>query len=229
MDLNIVHLNTMAYEEALHIQRTLQQKRIDGEIDNTLLIVEHPAVLTLGKRGERSNIKVSQEFLEHEGIDVIPVERGGDITYHGPGQMVGYLIIHLKESDLGIRVFIDKVQEVFISYLQENYGITAEKRSGVYTGVWIGNEKLTAIGISVRRAVTLHGFAFNVNTNLDHFGYIVPCGLADSGVTSVEKLTGEKQDFEKVCQGIADEFCKIFEWDAKPTPLSSLMEVPIHD
>lgn len=214
MKLNIINLGKMEYEKVLHIQERLQQKRIDDEIDDTLLVVEHPPVITMGKRGKEENILVNQEILNNEGIKTVWVGRGGDATYHGPGQMVGYPIINLIKNKLGIREFVDNIQTTFINMLQKEYGINASRQSGVHTGVWVDEKKITAIGISVRRAVTMHGFAFNINTNLSHFDFINPCGLGFGMVTSLEKIIGKKMDFDAICQKAIQSFCDVF----KATP-----------
>ncbi len=210
MKLNIINLGMMEYEKALEIQKRIQQKRICNEIDDTLLIVEHPAVLTMGKRGRNDNILVSQEVLDKKNIKTIWINRGGDVTYHGPGQMIGYPIMHLIDNKLGIRVFVDKIQEVFIRFLKNEYDITAVKKSGVHTGVWVNDKKIIAIGISVRKAVTLHGFAFNINTNLKHFDYINPCGLGFGMVTSLQKIIGKKIDLSKAVNKVLTIFCREF-------------------
>ncbi len=216
MNLNIIDLKKTEYEKALEIQLKLQQKRIDGAVCDTLIIVEHPAVLTMGKRGKEANVLATPEVLETESIKTVWINRGGDVTYHGPGQMVGYPIISLLENKLGIRIFVDNIQEAIIKYLKDDYNLTAIKKSGVHTGVWVNEKKICAIGISIRRGVTLHGFAFNINTNLKHFDYINPCGLGFGMVTSLEEIVGHKIDFDEACQKVANYFCKEF----KATPTS---------
>jgi lipoyl(octanoyl) transferase len=168
----------------------------------------------MGKRGEQTNVLVPKEILERESIDTVWINRGGDVTYHGPGQIVGYPIVHLAQNNLGIRVFVEKLQQTIIDFLKKEFDIDADKKSGVHTGVWVGDKKICAIGISVSRNVTLHGFAFNVNTKLEHFNYINPCGLGIGSVTSVKEIIGRQIDFEWAKKKVTESFLNAF--DAKP-------------
>lgn len=220
MDIGIIQLGHMEYRRALAIQRALQERRIAGRTGDALLVVEHPPVITLGRRGKTENILASGETLAAAGIEVVPVERGGDVTYHGPGQMVGYPIMHLMDGGLGVREFVRNIEGTFIELLAEGYGIKARAGEGVHTGVWVGDGKITAIGLSVNRWVTLHGFAFNVNTNLEHFDLIVPCGLARGAVTSLERLTGRRADFDAVRGRVVETFCRIFGRNPAAVPLA---------
>jgi len=223
MDLNIVRLGKMDYGKALDIQERLLAARQGGRIGDTLLLVEHPPVLTVGRRGSDANIRVSREWLADHGVTVYPVNRGGDVTYHGPGQIVGYPIMDLTGHGRDIKAFVSGIKDVFIRLLAEEYGIEATGGEGEYTGVFVGEEKITAIGIAVKRWVTMHGFAFNVNTDLNHFDWIVPCGLADRGVTSLEKLLGSPRDFDRMNEIVARYFCESFGMDGQWTDLSALM------
>ena len=224
MKLNIINLGKMEYSKALAIQETLQQKRIDGLIDDTLLVVEHPPVLTMGKRGKQDNILDTQEVLDKENIKTVLINRVGDVTYHGPGQMVGYPIMSLVENKIGIRIFVDNIQEVIIDFLKSEYNIIANKQSGVHTGVWVDDKKITAIGISVRRGVTLHGFAFNINTNIAHFDYINPCGLGLGMITSLQKIVGSEIDFNTVNKKVIESFCKVFGAEPKDIKINKLLK-----
>lgn len=210
MKLNIVSLGLMDYKDALELQKSLITQVIEETLGDTMLLLEHPPVLTLGVRGDRSNIYISQEQLEKMGINVLDVNRGGDVTYHGPGQIVGYPIFNLNRHGKDVHDFIFKIQEVFIRLLSKEYGLNAHRESSEYTGVWVDNEKITAIGIELKHWASMHGFAFNVNTNLSHFSWINPCGLSDRGVTSLEKLTGKTHDIDKIKQLIANYFCDVF-------------------
>lgn len=210
MKLNIVRLGLMDYAEALRIQEKLLTLRQEDKIDDTLLLVEHPAVLTLGRRGEYSHILTSRQLLEASGVSIYEVNRGGDVTYHGPGQIVGYPIMDLAKQDKDVKKFVWNIEEVFIRLLKQEYGITAQRDENKYTGVWIGNEKITAIGIAVKRWVTMHGFAFNVNTHLEDFGWIIPCGLTDRSITSVQKLLGQHMDFDELNDMVMKYFCQVF-------------------
>ena len=208
--MKIVDLGKMDYMEALKIQEDLMQKHLNGEGEDTLLLVEHPPVLTLGRRGEYSNILLAKDYLENMGVSVYEVSRGGDVTYHGPGQIVGYPIMNLENHGKDIKQFIWKLEEIIIRLLKDLYDIEATRDEKKYTGVWVGDEKITAIGVAVKRWVTMHGFAFNVNTNLEHFKWINPCGIMDKGVTSMEKLIGKEADFEEIKRKVADYFVEVF-------------------
>jgi lipoyl(octanoyl) transferase len=212
----------MPYDQALYIQYRLLEKRRNDEIDNTLLLLEHPPVLTLGTRGQYNNIYISDEELKKEGVTVFKVNRGGDVTYHGPGQIVGYLIFDLKDFGRDIRLFIQKIEQCFIVLMQYEYNIHAYGYTDKYTGVWINDKKITAIGISVTKWITMHGFAFNVNTNLDHFNWINPCGLS-KGVTSIEKLTGKEADMNEVLEKVQHYFVKEFAFEVYNTDLNELL------
>jgi lipoyl(octanoyl) transferase len=184
------------------------------ETPNHLLFVEHPHVYTLGKSGSEANLLIN--FVEMQNIEAtfFKTNRGGDITYHGPGQIVGYPIIDLENFRLGLKDYIFALEEVIILTLKD-FGIEAGRLDGA-TGVWLGpddkikNRKICAIGVKSSRFATMHGFAFNVNTNLDFFGYINPCGFTDKAVTSLEKELGKKQDFEAVKLKVKEKFIEVF-------------------
>ena len=210
MNLNIIKLEVIPYSKALQIQETLKLLRIKNKINDTLLLLEHLPVITLGRRGKYSNIKTSANFLKKEKIEIYEVNRGGDVTYHGPGQLVGYIFFDLRKHGRDIKKFVWNIQEVFIRLLKE-YKIESYRDDSIYTGVWIGYSKITAIGISVSHWVTMHGFSFNINTDLSHYNWINPCGITDKEVTSLEKITGEKQDFKKVIERVIYYFLQIFD------------------
>ena len=184
-----------------------------------MFLVEHPPVLTLGVRGNKDNILIPEQELTRMGVSIEQINRGGDVTYHGPGQVVGYPIINLKHYGKDVHYFVNRIENTFIKLLKEDYGITAASGEKTYTGVWVGKEKITAIGIQVKRWTTMHGFAFNVNTDLSHFSWIVPCGLTDAGVTSIQKITGQEQDMQKLFKRTAEVFCDSF--GAKPNFVES--------
>ncbi len=197
MKLTIINKGIVEYGEALELQETLLVQRQNEKINDTLILLEHPPVITKGKRTEEGDILLPVETLRKQGIGIFEIDRGGEATYHGPGQIVGYLIFHLYERQRQLKQFVANIEEIFIRLLKDEYGITSD-RDLKHRGVWVGDNKITAIGISIHKAVTMHGFAFNVNTNLDHFNWIIPCGITDRGVTSIEKLTGKKQDMDKL-------------------------------
>lgn len=209
--LDVRRLGLMPYREALALQRALVDERRQGRIEDVLLLVEHPHVLTLGVRGDggRSHILISDEALAARGIDVLETGRGGDITYHGPGQIVGYPIIDLKPDRQDVHRYVRDLEEVLIR-ASTDYGIHAERVQGL-TGVWVGREKLAAIGVRIARWITSHGFAFNVTTDLQYFSLIVPCGIADRGVASLDRLLGHTVDRREVEDRIVSHFCEVFD------------------
>ena len=173
----------------------------NGKIPNRLIFCEHPHVYTLGKSGSQSNMLISDDLLEKIGATFYKINRGGDITYHGAGQIVGYPIFDLEEMKLGIKEYIHLLEEVIIKSLTD-LSIESSRLEGA-TGVWLDADsskarKICAIGVRASRYVTMHGFALNVNTNLDYFKYINPCGFVDKGVTSIKKELGAKQDMNKI-------------------------------
>ena len=222
--LNLRKLGRVAYADALVLQRGLVEQRKAGAIDDQLLLLEHPHVLTLGVRGDggRSHILASSDLLAARGVEVYETGRGGDITYHGPGQIVGYPILDLKPDRQDVHRYVRDLEEVLIRTAAD-YGIDAGRVEGL-TGVWVGREKLAAIGVRIARWVTSHGFAFNVSTELDYFGLIVPCGIADRGVTSLERLLGRRLDREGVEDHVVAHFCRVFDRTvAAPAPIESAM------
>ena len=181
---------------------------------NYLIFCEHPHVYTLGKSGKENNLLVDEEFLKKAGAELYRIDRGGDITYHGPGQIVGYPIFDLESFGLGVKQYIYNLEEIIILTLR-NFLIKGERLSGA-TGVWIDTDipektrKICAIGVKVSRAVTMHGFAFNINTDLDFYNIINPCGFTDKGVTSVQKETGREIDIQVVKQLLVKSFEEVF-------------------
>jgi lipoyl(octanoyl) transferase len=203
-------LNAVPYAEGLALQRSLVEERQRGRVDDVLLLVEHPHVITLGARGDggRRHILAGTDLLVARGVEVHETGRGGDITYHGPGQIVGYPILDLKPDRCDVHRYVRDLEEVLIRTATQ-YGTAAGRVPGL-TGVWVGHEKLAAIGIRVARWVTSHGFAFNVTTDLDYFNLIVPCGIGDRGVTSLARLLGRAVDPREVADRIVSHFCEVF-------------------
>jgi lipoyl(octanoyl) transferase len=204
-------LGRVPYAEALALQRSLVEDRRAGVIGDTLLLLEHPHVLTLGVRGDggRGHILASADVLAARGIEVHETGRGGDITYHGPGQLVGYPIIDLNPGRRDVHRYVRDLETVLIRTAAD-YGIQAGRVEGL-TGVWVGDDKVAAIGVRIARWVTSHGFALNVSTNLDHFKLIVPCGIADRGVTSLERLLGRGAEMAEVENRIIEHFRNVFD------------------
>lgn len=192
--LNVRRLGTVSYDEGLLLQAQLVEERRAGTIVDTLLLLEHPPVITLGVKTRRgpNHIVASDETLADAGVTVHETGRGGDVTYHGPGQLIGYPILDLAPDRKDVHIYVRDIEEVLIRAAAA-FGIEARRVPGL-TGVWVGadgkEEKLAAIGIRISRWITSHGFALNVSTNLAHFNLIVPCGIVDRQVTSLEKLLG---------------------------------------
>ncbi len=225
MKLNFVDLGKMNYGEALEIQHKAVSLIQQDKLSNTLFFVEHSPVLTLGRRTERKNILATDQMLEDEGVELFDVERGGDVTYHGPGQLVGYPVLRLEEFGKDLHLYVSMLESVIENLLKEEYGIETTSDKGKYTGVYIGSRKITAIGIAVRKWISFHGFAFNVKTNLKHFDWIIPCGLADRSVTSLEKELQEKVDFELVKQMTLKHFSNVFKVDIAEKSIGEILEI----
>ncbi len=210
MNIEVIKLGLIDYDDASDIQRRLVELRQAKFVNDILLLLEHPPLITLGRRANEKNVLSTQQQLDMAGIKTFVSNRGGDVTYHGPGQIVGYTIFDLSEHSSDIRGFVRKLEEVFIRLLWMQYNICAS-RDKKHTGVWVGQEKILAIGLSVKRCVTMHGFAFNVNTNLEHFKLIIPCGIKDKGVTSLSRLLGYTPDWNLTLAQIASILGEIFE------------------
>lgn len=202
-------LQTIEYGKAWNYQeelfdKALAQKANKEQPDNYLLFCEHPHVITIGKHGKSENLLYQESFLNQRGVSLFQIDRGGDVTYHGPGQLVGYPIFDLESFNIGLRQYIHNIEEIIIR-LVAKYGIAAERLEGA-AGVWIDTQipgrtrKIAAIGVRSSRFVTMHGFALNVNTDLNYFSLINPCGFVDKGVTSMEKELGYALDMERVKQ-----------------------------
>ena len=204
------YLGRTPYAEALALQQSLHESRKRNEISDTLLLLEHPHVITLGRAANRANILVDEQTRTEKKIELFETGRGGDVTYHGPGQLVGYPIISLAPDAQDVRRYVRNIQEVLVRTARD-FGVEAEPRGGEHVGVWVGDDKLAAIGIRLSRWVTMHGFAFNVTTNLEYFNLIVPCGIQGHGVTSLEKILGTKIEIETVAEITARHFGEVFE------------------
>jgi lipoyl(octanoyl) transferase len=221
--LEVTDLGRMEYGAAWDLQRTLADRRKRGEVSDQLLFVEHPHVLTLGRNGDMNHLLVGREALQALGIHFHEVDRGGDITYHGPGQIVGYPILDLREWKKDVGIYVHGIEETIIRALA-GFGIQAGRDAGA-RGVWVGETKICALGVHLSRWVTTHGFALNWTTDLRYFEYIVPCGLAKP-VTSMEQL-GVRVDCALVCEAIVREFARIFDFEAvavSPAPAYAAAE-----
>jgi lipoyl(octanoyl) transferase len=209
MKLSVVKLGVIEYQAALDLQLRILKLSQQEAIGHVLLLMEHPPVLTIGINGKENNVLINEDVLGRMGVSVIRSNRGGDVTYHGPGQVVAYPILNLNHFDKDVKGYVRRLEEVTIRLMKEEYGISADRKPG-FPGVWVGNDKITAIGCAIKRWVTMHGFAFNVNTNLEHFKWINPCGFTDKAATSLETLLGKSQDMEMVMNHIITHFTTIF-------------------
>ena len=216
--LEVRRLGTVPYAEALTLQRELAEERRANRVPDLLLLLQHPPVITLGVKGDggRSNVLVTDERLAELGVAISETGRGGDVTYHGPGQIVGYPILDLKPDRCDVHRYVRNLEEVMIRVCGD-YGVTAERIKGL-TGTWVGNEKIGAIGVRISRWITSHGFAFNVSTSLQEFGLIVPCGIADHGVTSLERVTGREVSLADAEDHVVNHFAAVFDANVRLIP-----------
>ncbi|MFU8860374.1 MAG: lipoyl(octanoyl) transferase LipB [Cyclonatronaceae bacterium] len=223
--LEVIDVGLVPYQQAWDLQKAVQKRLIDEKMarradpgpkagqsaersNDVLLFVEHPHVYTLGKSGDGSHLLAAAGELERIGATYVKIDRGGDITYHGPGQVVGYPIIDLDRHYTDIHRYLRELEEVMIRVCAD-YGFSAGRIDGL-TGVWIDDAKICAFGVKCSRWVTMHGFAFNVNTSLDYFGHIVPCGISDKKVTSLQQLLGRTVDPAEVKKRITGHFETVF-------------------
>lgn len=214
MKLIYENLGMVPYLIAFERQTATQEMVMNGA-DDHLFLLEHPKVITVGLNADEANLLVDDQTLSNLGYEVHHIRRGGDVTYHGPGQVVGYLIFNLKKKHGGsIRTFVDKIEEVIISTLKEGYGIESA-RDPINAGVFVGNDKIAAIGLSVNKGVTMHGFALNANTVLNDYAPIVPCGLKTRSVTSIEKCVGSPVDIETLKARLHEKIIEQFGFNKK--------------
>ena len=208
--LDIYELGTVPYEKALEYQESLLAGRIAEEIPDSLILLEHPPTITTGRKGNTGNLLVREEYLEKHGISFIHASRGGDITFHGPGQIVGYPILNLKNHGMDIRRHLRMIEEMIIRTLRD-FGIEGRRTDGV-TGVWVKRSKIASIGVAIRKWVTYHGFALNVSTNLDYFDLILSCGITDVRITSVESWLGNRENvgMDDVTRSVIKNFMGVF-------------------
>lgn len=207
--IDVRRLGLVSYADGLELQRALVEDRKAGRIPDTLLLLQHPHVLTIGvKKDGRQHILAPAEQLIERGVDVFETGRGGDVTYHGPGQLVGYPIIDLNPDRRDVHRYVRDLEDVMIRVCAD-YGLHADRVKGM-SGAWIGDAKIGAIGVRISRWVTSHGFAFNVTTDLDFFNLIVPCGIADKAVTSLAAQTGRAVAMTEVEDHVAKRFADVF-------------------
>lgn len=226
-ELAVVGLGRMAYGEALALQRDLAQRRIEGSLEqDLLLLVEHPPVITLGRGSHAEHLVAPRAFLDAKGVEVFEVERGGDVTLHGPGQLVGYPIYDLTQHRQDLHWFLRALEQCVILALGD-FGVSGERRPG-YTGVWTGGRKIASIGLHVKQWVTWHGFALNVMTDLSLFDLIVPCGIPDVTMTSIQKELGARAPRDlwgRALDAVVLAFCEVFHQRAQMADLEAVRSV----
>ena len=219
--LNILDSPCKDYKEVWELQKLVHQKRVENKISDTLILVEHNPVITMGKSGKKDNLLIPTKLLKEKGIEFYNIERGGDVTYHGPGQLVGYPIFNIRDGLTGIKPFIEKIEDVIIATLDE-FNIKGEKKEKLI-GVWTKEGKICSIGIAVKQWISFHGFALNVNTDLSHFDYIVPCGLKDVAMTSMQKILHRTIPLDDVKDSIIKNFGRLFDKITEPKCLAEII------
>jgi lipoyl(octanoyl) transferase len=209
IDIQVIDLKEMDYRQAFAIQEEIIRGCDEKIYPDTIIFQQNHPVITLGRSSDLSNLLKSEAELRNLGIDVVMVDRGGDITYHGPGQLVISVLIHIRDYSLGVHQYLRNLEQAVINTLHF-YGVNGERVQGK-SGVWVNNEKIAATGIGVTHGITRHGIAINIEPDLTHFSYIIPCGISEYGVTSLEKLEISDRNVETVKKRFVDEFCKIFD------------------
>jgi lipoyl(octanoyl) transferase len=220
--LAVHRLGSIAYAPAVSLQEKLLEARFAQAIPDTLLLLEHAPVITLGRGAKPEHVLLSQDELERRGVELWETGRGGDVTYHGPGQLVAYAIVDLNPDRRDVRRYVSQLEEVMIR-LAGVYGLSARRVSG-RNGAWIDDRKIGAVGVRIRRWVTMHGFAFNATTDLNAFRAIVPCGIADKGVTSLERELGRSVAMDEVATHAAQIFATVFDRELREE--AALPELP---
>ncbi|MFH0812691.1 MAG: lipoyl(octanoyl) transferase LipB [Pseudomonadota bacterium] len=218
----VLQLDILPYDKALRLQEELVSKRREGNIRDLLILLEHPPVVTVTREKTRENIIVPLDKVAKEGIAIAKTNRGGDVTYHGPGQLVGYLIMDLNHYGNDLHKYVHNIETIIINLLKD-YNITAYRDSH-YPGVWVNDEKIAAIGIAVKpKWIAMHGFSLNVNPNLDHFSLIFPCGIRNKKVTSLTKVLGKAVDKKELCQRLICHFSNVFNLKTEEIPLEDMV------
>jgi lipoate-protein ligase B len=205
----VINAGILGYEDAWYLQNGLKKARLEERVGDTLILVQHPPTITLGRRGKEDNILVERAVLKREGIELFVTDRGGDVTFHGPGQLVGYPIICLKEQGLSVGHYMMRLEEVILRTLKD-VGIIAKKLPHTI-GVWVGEKKVASLGVRVSRGVTTHGFALNIINDLRPFQFINPCGMKGLQVTSVREVLGEDINCAYIENILVTQFSQIFQ------------------
>ncbi|HEX7479905.1 MAG TPA: lipoyl(octanoyl) transferase LipB [Polyangiales bacterium] len=208
--LSVVYLGRRDYGSVLRLQEELLAARTEGHVRDTLLLLEHTPVITLGRAARREHVLLPEAQLRAMGVELHEIGRGGDVTYHGPGQLVGYPILDLRPDRCDVRRYVAGLEETMIR-LAGHYGLAAQRIAGL-NGAWMGERKLGAVGVRIARWVTMHGFALNVNTDLDAFDLIVPCGIRDKQVTSLSRELGHEVSMTEVIREASRVFAEVFEY-----------------
>jgi lipoate-protein ligase B len=217
----IIDLGLIDYKKAWDLQHHLWSRRVEEDLPDLLMLLEHPHVITLGRRGNREHLTVAPEVLEEMKIPIFHVERGGDITYHGPGQMVVYPILNLKEYGYRVIRYIDQLEEVVLRVIRD-FGIEG-RRNPLNRGVWVEREKIASVGVAIKRWVSFHGFALNYETDLKYFDLINPCGLKGEKVTSMVEILGTEISRERLSERIFFHFKEVFKRDWEEKGLKGLI------
>lgn len=223
MNVAVTDIGRTRYADAWELQRKLFDLRHFGMIGDVLVFTEHEHVYTLGKGADQDHLLATEEELSRGGTEVFRIDRGGDVTYHGPGQVVGYPILDLSQYKTDLHWYLRCLEEMIILALEE-FDIDAGREEGM-TGVWVKGEKIAAIGVKVSRWVTMHGFALNVNTDLERFGRIIPCGIFHKGVTSMTRILGKDVDLKDVHRSLANAFTAVFGRPVVPVPKTDLLQI----
>jgi lipoate-protein ligase B len=205
----VVSCGTVPYEEGRELQQRVAERRQRGEIGDVLLLLEHPPVYTRGRRSRPEELPMGVGWYEAQGIEVLDTDRGGLVTYHGPGQLVAYPIVHLGAYGDDVIAYVRGLERVMVAALEE-YGVKAGPIEGM-TGVWVGARKIGSIGLHVSRGVTTHGLAINVNNDLQPFEWVVPCGIEGVAMTSLSRELGDEQDFDAFADTLIDSYARVFD------------------
>lgn len=216
----LLELGQVSYQRAWRLQHRLVRARQEGRVDDVLILVEHDPVITLGRAADRGHVVASAKQLQEAGIQVHRVERGGDVTYHGPGQLVGYPILSLQAHNLGVSDYMHALEEAMIRTLR-GFGLEGQRKTG-FIGVWIDQRKIGVLGARVEKGITYHGFALNVAPDLNHFAFIVPCGLSGVEVTSMKQELGYPVSIQHVRQCLVHHFGRVFDATVERTSVEQL-------
>ena len=219
--MQVANIGTKDYKEVWDLQKIVHQNRVEERIPNTLILVEHNPVITMGKSGNESNVLFPIDSLKEKGVQYYEIERGGDVTYHGPGQLVGYPIFNVKDGLAGIKPFIHGIEKAVIATLVD-FGIRGYQKEQMI-GVWTDMGKVCSIGVAVKRWVSFHGFALNVNTDLAYFDMIVPCGLKNVEMTSMQHILGSEVSMDEVRRSVAMSFGEVFEQEVVDVCLEKII------